>query len=1164
PVIHDDARALQWRPADLPGVVAGVVDPFVWDPDDDEDLALWDAVDNFVDGATAPGADGFLLMFQYGVSASWPSLTATGWQPAPSVTWHRGLYHLAAWATEAFTERLQSVLRAHGWRDAASAGSNDEPPVTLLQPVVGGSREQTPLFDVYLAADYSGAADPKLQREHICLSEWQAVETAPRETLDGFTRARLREHLLERLREETRQGRRVLVGIDHQFGLPDSMLGCAGVDGLPWREAVSTLVRGDARLPPLAHPSEYAPAFNRAVGVDVFHSPMKSPVFGLPRRPSPSFARAFRLTERSLHRLRYHPKSAHELGVKGAVAGQTLTGLVELSRLLDEAREEGLPVAVWPFDGLSLNDPAYDGRHVLVEVYPTLLRPAHVPQTDRHDAESCVAAFRHHDACGTLVRAMDLSAFAPWERLIRREGWVFGLVPAVGSRTGAVTPAQNETGAAAGVDGELSLTAEQEAVVDCEAPLVRVVARAGSGKTTTMVRRAQRILTGDASNRVVLLTFTRKAADHLLSRTREAGLDASRLEARTFHGFALDRLLSWPHPIRLPDGLVWQRDRLRLLNEFGRGAALDFARRTVLRDLPLTEKWQDELSRRVNKVDPAGRPDVTPGNLLDRVGTTWSTAWRRLLAFHAEHGLLDFDLAMVLFEYLLRTDRDFRVHARGAATHWVVDEFQDTNHPQLRSLQALAGHLDPDDDPARQVVVVGDDFQTIYEWRGAVLCIFDLFRDWNPAACRTLPLSTNFRSGPAVLRVVNRRADRLGEEPLHRPLCELVGARLRLGRPELGGGAREGTDVVEEVRRLKDLAGRWSDITLLSFQNETAQANHDALKKAGVPVDLVTADPSQTPGVERLLAVVALWCSGGTFDVPLWWYLLRGVVRPEELLDIGREARALMPSEQGRLLAGRLGGALGELVSGLFDAAPSVDALQALTGRLAEHCEDVRANRPACERVATQLSLAFDWPTDPLRVVGEMTRKDFAGTPGTNADAVQVSTIHQYKGLENRAVVVDVDYHPEDPARMRMDYVALSRAACWLVRLHTDSRGVRPTAPFVAARRADAFAGDAGPWQEVRAEKAHVYLTQPLARAPLKRRQLVVEGFPYGPGYRQRVRFLLKGFERTLVMARSICVYRSHQGMFDTQDDFDAVWEAARASPGLRVTVTDIRTLPPD
>jgi hypothetical protein len=115
-------------------------------------------------------------------------------------------------------------------------------------------------------------------------------------------------------------------------------------------------------------------------------------------------------------------KPATRLGGAGSVAGQTLTGLLELHRLLVDAGRSGIPVVAWPMDSL-----ADDGScHVGAEIYPTFCRPPRVSKSDDADARAaCTWAAR-----ANLGRALDLEgAPARVRRAVRLEGWILGAAP---------------------------------------------------------------------------------------------------------------------------------------------------------------------------------------------------------------------------------------------------------------------------------------------------------------------------------------------------------------------------------------------------------------------------------------------------------------------------------------------------------------------------------------------------------------------------------------------------------------------------------------------------------------------------------------------------------------------------------------------------------------
>jgi hypothetical protein len=270
-------------------------------------------------------------------------------------------------------------------------------------------------FDTYLFADYSGAASPSAQRRAIAL--WGLDRGGrPRKVAGPFTRETLRVAILAALVEATRAGRRVLFGVDHQWSWPRDLWAAAGLAGRPWREALRSLVSGEGGRPPLGPAHVFPAAFNAWAGATIFHCRVKglARAYGLPTTSTWS-GDPVRLAEHAMP----GAKPATRLGGTGAVAGQTLVGLVELHRLLEDARSLGVPVLAWPIDTL-----ADDGQsHVGCEIYPSFCRPPHVRQTDDADARwTCLWASR-----ADLASALDLRrAPAAVREAARLEGWILG------------------------------------------------------------------------------------------------------------------------------------------------------------------------------------------------------------------------------------------------------------------------------------------------------------------------------------------------------------------------------------------------------------------------------------------------------------------------------------------------------------------------------------------------------------------------------------------------------------------------------------------------------------------------------------------------------------------------------------------------------------------
>jgi hypothetical protein len=270
-------------------------------------------------------------------------------------------------------------------------------------------------FDLFLFADYSGAAAVSSQRQSIAL--WRLDRGGRARKVRGpFTRESLREAILAALVEATREGRRALFGIDHQWSWPHDLWEAAGLARRPWRDALRSLVEGDGRRPPLGPAHVFPAAFNAWAGASIFHCRVKglARAYGVPTR-SAWTKDPVRLAERAMP----GAKPATRLGGTGAVAGQTLVGLVELHRLLEDARRLRVPLLAWPMDAL-----ADDGHsHVGCEIYPSFCRPPRVPKTDDADARwACLWASR-----ADLATALDLrQAPGRLREAARLEGWILG------------------------------------------------------------------------------------------------------------------------------------------------------------------------------------------------------------------------------------------------------------------------------------------------------------------------------------------------------------------------------------------------------------------------------------------------------------------------------------------------------------------------------------------------------------------------------------------------------------------------------------------------------------------------------------------------------------------------------------------------------------------
>jgi hypothetical protein len=297
------------------------------------------------------------------------------------------------------------------------------------------SKNRKTLFDCYLFADFSGGGQDHSTQPGIKLYKAEGkkrpVKVFPTSGAKNFSRKTLGQTLKAELDEASRTGKRVIFGCDHQFSWPLWLWRKAGLSGVSWREGILTLERGNANsgLPPLDIPGRYCKLFNDFCNETIFWSPIKGNAqrYGIQSiRPSFRDDEIYRLTERvDPIQGSSSPKPANAVGGmgEGVVGGQTICGMKLIANQLADQS-----IAWWPFEALDICDPVFDRKHVGVEIYPSALRPVHVPQTDDNDAFHSCQYVQHADQNdGRLARMLDLSPHQVHRQQLMKEGWIVGM-----------------------------------------------------------------------------------------------------------------------------------------------------------------------------------------------------------------------------------------------------------------------------------------------------------------------------------------------------------------------------------------------------------------------------------------------------------------------------------------------------------------------------------------------------------------------------------------------------------------------------------------------------------------------------------------------------------------------------------------------------------------
>jgi len=365
-----------------------------------------------------------------------------------------------------------------------------------------------------------------------------------------------------------------------------------------------------------------------------------------------------------------------------------------------------------------------------------------------------------------------------------------------------------------------SLNDAQRQAVSASLGQQLVLAGAGSGKTRVLVHRIAWLVEVEKASpwSILSVTFTNKAAYEMRGRIEQMlGISPQGMWVGTFHGLA-HRLLRahWREA-----GLAQQfqildsDDQLRLVKRVIREMALDENQWA-----PKQAQWwingQKDEGLRPQNIQPAGDLYLTT---MVRIYTAYEQACARA-------GAVDFAELLLRSLELWRDNQPLREQYQARFKHMLVDEFQDTNAVQYAWLRHLAGK-------SPSLMVVGDDDQSIYGWRGARIENIQQFETDYPNA-EMIRLEQNYRSTATILKAANalidNNAGRLGKQ---------LWTDGNDGEPiSLYAGFNEQDEarfIVERIEQaVRDGMSR-SEMAILYRSNAQSRALEEALLRSGVP-----------------------------------------------------------------------------------------------------------------------------------------------------------------------------------------------------------------------------------------------------------------------------------------------------------------------------------------
>ena len=598
--------------------------------------------------------------------------------------------------------------------------------------------------------------------------------------------------------------------------------------------------------------------------------------------------------------------------------------------------------------------------------------------------------------------------------------------------------------------------AQHRAATYGDGPLL-VIAGAGTGKTKTLAARVAYLIDqGIAPERILLLTFSRRAAQEMINRAGQmvGRTQVTKVWGGTFHAVANRLLRVYGHAVGVPPNFT----------------VLDQSDCADLMNLIRAEQLLGESKRRFPKKDTLAAiysRTVNTNIKLSQVLETWfpwcaddvdpmRTVFQTYLARKRQQAVLDYDDLLLFWKALLQAPQVGELIA-GSFDHVLVDEYQDTNALQADVLVSMRRSL-------KNITVVGDDAQAIYSFRAATVRNILTFPQQFPAA-EIVKLEQNYRSTPPILAVANA----VMGEARQQYEKELWSRRSGDQRPQL-------VTCLDETQQAQVVCDR----VVRHLEQGISLVRQAVLFRTGHHSDLLEVELTrrnvpfvkygglkfiEAAHVKDMLAFLRILENP---DDDLAWF------RVLQLLDgMGpRHAQAVLGQLRGqtalaedrphglldRFLREPLeapaaaGGQLDELRTALRDARPlapaqRVERLRHFYDPVFEQAYDNAAVRirdlEHLEQLAGTYASTREFITD-LTLDPPASTSDLAGPPLLEEDYLTLSTIHSAKGCEWDVVYVIHAADGNIPSDMatgsadeideerRLFYVALTRAKDWL------------------------------------------------------------------------------------------------------------------------------------
>jgi DNA helicase-2/ATP-dependent DNA helicase PcrA len=556
------------------------------------------------------------------------------------------------------------------------------------------------------------------------------------------------------------------------------------------------------------------------------------------------------------------------------------------------------------------------------------------------------------------------------------------------------------------IDYGRELNEQQREVVMAAPGPALVIAGAGSGKTRTLTYRVARLIeSGIGPERILLLTFTNKAAREMVQRVHALlPGETRRITGGTFHhvgNLVLRRnaaLVGYASNFTILD----REDARDFMDEFAQGADEGFVK------FPKGDVLLDILSFARNTGATVERVVAERYPVFGEIKDEIVRACRRYTARKRDLGLMDFDDLLVYWRDILKEREEVREGQRKLWAHVLVDEYQDTNRLQSEIVETLVG-------TDGNLMVVGDDAQSIYAFRGAHYANIMDFPKRHPSA-KVYKLETNYRSVPGILNLANSS---IKNNP--RQFAKTLRAvRSEGSLPEVvttGDAEEQARFVAQRILELHDEGMSYGEMAVIYRAHYHSMELQMELQRLGIPFEIRSGLRFfEQAHLKDVAAYLKIAVNGK--DELAWKRVLKLVPRVGKstaekiwaLVDAERfgdvKAAIPKPAQKGWedlvILIGRLRGFLttpSQMIRAVIDGGYE-DYLQSSFANFPARLDDLRRfaefalRYESAEQLLSELALTSG-------VAGQDAMEEKA-----EEETLVLTTVHQAKGLEWRAVFV--------------------------------------------------------------------------------------------------------------------------------------------------------------